>query len=172
MTKPPIFYRSTDALVRYRPHIEHTYASYRKPARADCVRDWASLVLVDMHRILLREIVVDAPQRSFAATRDFWAAALLTQAHEVEGFPEFTALPDAASWCWVGLQNIGSGAARVHLDIETDDVDAEVQRLTRLGAVKVGDGRTWVVMRDPSGLLFDVAPFASPQFAERSREVS
>jgi hypothetical protein len=50
-------------------------------------------------------------------------------------------------------------------------VDAEVERLTRLGAVKIADGRTWVVMRDPSGLLFDVVPYQSPWFAERSREV-
>lgn len=125
-----------------------------------------------MHRILLREVVVDAPDDTFAATRDFWAAALVTEAREIEEFPEFTALPDATSLSWVGMQNIGSGEARFHLDIETDDVDAEVARLTGLGAVKVADGRTWVVMRDPSGLLFDVVPNQSPWFAERSREVS
>lgn len=125
-----------------------------------------------MHRILLREVVIDAPQNTFAATRDFWAAALLTEARDVGEFPEFTALPDAASLSWVGLQNIGSGAARFHLDIETDDVGAEVERLSGLGAVKIAEGRTWVVMRDPSGLLFDVVPYQSPWFADRSREVS
>jgi glyoxalase superfamily protein len=125
-----------------------------------------------MHRILLREVVIDAPEDTFAATRDFWAAALSTEPREVETFPEFTALPDAASLSWVGLQNIGSGTARFHLDIETDDVAAEVERLTRLGAAKVADGRTWVVMRDPSGLLFDVVPNQSPWFAARSHEVS
>jgi Glyoxalase-like domain len=124
-----------------------------------------------MHRILVREVVVDAPSATFAATRDFWAAALLTEPREVEAFPEFTALPDAASMSWVGLQDIGSGPARFHLDIETDDVVAEVARLTGLGAVKVADGRTWVVMRDPSGLLFDVVPHESPWFTEHSREV-
>ena len=124
-----------------------------------------------MHRILLREVVVDAPDDTFAATRDFWAAALLTEARPVEEFPEFTALPDAASLSWMGLQNIGRGRARFHLDIETDDVPAEVDRLVGLGAVKIADGRTWVVMRDPSGLLFDVVPNESPWFAEKSREV-
>jgi len=53
---------------------------------------------------------------------------------------------------------IGNGPARFHLDIETDDVDAEVASLAGLGAVKVASGRTWVVMRDPSGLVFDVVP--------------
>src|ERR1700712_5766524 len=125
-----------------------------------------------MHRILVREIVIDAPSDTFAATRDFWSAALLSEARLVEEFPEFAALPAAASMGWVGLQDIGSGTARFHLDIETDDVEAEVLRLIGLGAVKVADGRTWTVMRDPSGLLFDVVPFESPWFAERSREVS
>jgi hypothetical protein len=125
-----------------------------------------------MHRILLREVVVDAPSDTFAATRDFWAAALLAEARKIEAYPEFTALSDPASTSWVGPQDIGAGEARFHLDIETDDVPAEVARLTSLGATKVADGRTWVVMRDPSGLLFDVVPHDSPWFAERAREVS
>jgi catechol 2,3-dioxygenase-like lactoylglutathione lyase family enzyme len=125
-----------------------------------------------MHRILLREVVIDAPSETFAATRDFWAAALSAQARQVEESPEFTALPGAASMSWVGLQDIGPGQARYHLDIETDDVEAEVARLTGLGAVMVSEGRSWVVMRDPSGLLFDVVPHESPWFDERSQEVS
>lgn len=79
-----------------------------------------------MHRILIREIVIDALSSTFAATRDFWSAALSSEARVVEDFPEFTALSDAASMAWVGLQHIGSGAARFHLDIETDDVDGVV----------------------------------------------
>lgn len=102
----------------------------------------------------------------------FWAAALLAEARQVEAYPEFTALPNAASLSWVGLQNIGHNTARFHLDIETDDVGAEVERWIRLGAVKIADGRSSVVMHDPSGLLFDVVPHESPWFAERSREVS
>jgi Glyoxalase-like domain len=125
-----------------------------------------------MHRILLREVVIDAPTDTFAATRDFWAAALLAEARQIEDYPEFTALVEPASMSWVGLQDIGVGAARFHLDIETDNVAAEVARLTALGAAKVADGRTWVVMEDPNGLLFDVVPYESPWFAERSHEVS
>lgn len=132
----------------------------------------ASPSLVVMHRILLREVVIDVPDSTFAATRDFWATALLTKARTVDQFPEFTALPEPAALSWVGIQNVGHAAARFHLDIETDDVDAEVERLTALGAVKVANGRTWITMRDPSGLLFDVVPQESPWFAERSRLVS
>ena len=59
-----------------------------------------------------------------------------------------------------------------HLDIETDDVEAEVERLVALGAKRVAAGRTWVVLRDPAGLLFDVVSAESPWFAEQSRKVS
>lgn len=83
-----------------------------------------------------------------------------------------SALPEPASMSWVGLQDVGTPPARLHLDVETDDVEAEVTRLTRLGAVKVEDGRTWVVMRDPAGLLFDVVPAESPGFDEHARTVS
>ncbi len=125
-----------------------------------------------MHRILLREVVIDAPHDSFEATRDFWSAALMADARRVPDFPEFTGLVAPASRSWVGLQEIEEGPARYHLDIETDDVEAEVERLVALGAERVAAGRTWVVLRDPAGLLFDVVPAESPWFAEQSREVS
>jgi hypothetical protein len=126
---------------------------------------------VSMHRILLREVVIDAPTEIFAAERDFWAAALLTQARQVERYPEFTALVDPASLSVVGLQDIGPDGARFHVDLETDNVEAEVARLVRLGAEKVSDGRTWTVLRDPAGLVVCLVPAESPDFAERSREV-
>lgn len=66
---------------------------------------------------------------------------------------------------------MGDSPARLHLDIETYDVEAEVARLVGLGATKVADGRAWVMMKDPSGLLFDIVPPESPWFAEHSRTV-
>ena len=47
-------------------------------------------------------------------------------------------------------------ASRVHLDIESDDIPAEVARLERLGAKVVGKVRTWVVMEAPTGQRFCV----------------
>ena len=46
--------------------------------------------------------------------------------------------------------------SRVHLDIESDDVEAEVARLERLGAKRVAKVRTWVVMEAPTGHRFCV----------------
>ena len=49
-----------------------------------------------------------------------------------------------------------SHPSRVHLDIETDDVDAEAERLEALGARKVEKIKTWWVMEAPSGHRFCV----------------
>ncbi|HZZ97004.1 MAG TPA: VOC family protein [Jatrophihabitantaceae bacterium] len=126
------------------------------------------------HRIVLREAVIDVPSSALAATRDFWCGALLARPHRLDGYSEFTDLADAAALADIGVQDIGDGAARVHLDIETDDVDAEVARLVGLGATEVARPHSWVVLRDPGGLLFCVVPADSPEsaeFVERSRQV-
>lgn len=56
------------------------------------------------------------------------------------------------------MQRLESGPPRVHLDIHTDSLDAEVARLERLGASRVQKVQAWWVMRDPAGLLFCVLP--------------
>ena len=51
------------------------------------------------------------------------------------------------------------GKNRLHLDLRPDDQEAEVQRLERLGAVRVDIGQrdvSWVVMADPEGNEFCV----------------
>ena len=49
---------------------------------------------------------------------------------------------------------------RPHLDIETDDIEAEAERLERLGARKIERLPRWWVMEAPSGQRFCVV---SPQ---------
>jgi hypothetical protein len=44
----------------------------------------------------------------------------------------------------------------VHLDIESDDVDAEVARLEALGAKRVEKVKTWWVLEAPTGQRFCV----------------
>ena len=56
------------------------------------------------------------------------------------------------------VQRLGDGEARVHLDIHTDDLEAEVDRLEGLGAQRVAKAGHWWVMRDPAGLVFCVIP--------------
>jgi hypothetical protein len=49
-----------------------------------------------------------------------------------------------------------SHESRVHVDIEADDVDAEVARLEKLGATRVAKVKTWWVMQAPTGQRFCV----------------
>lgn len=123
------------------------------------------------HRILLREVVIDAPSGRFAAVSRFWSGALLTDARPVADFPEFTGLPDPAALCHVGLQDVGDGTAGLHLDIETDDIPAETARLTALGATELFRHRDWVVLADPAGTRFCLLPPESDEFEERARTV-
>ena len=55
-------------------------------------------------------------------------------------------------------QRLQEGPSRIHLDIESDDVAAEVARLEGLGARVVERRETYVVMTDPGDLLFCVVP--------------
>ena len=59
--------------------------------------------------------------------------------------------------------------SRVHLDIETDDIEAEVARLERLGAKKVAFVKRWWVMEAPSGHRFCVV---GPQRGELSDDAN
>jgi hypothetical protein len=46
--------------------------------------------------------------------------------------------------------------SRLHLDIESDDVDAEAARLEGLGARRIGKVKTWWLMEAPTGQRFCV----------------
>jgi predicted enzyme related to lactoylglutathione lyase len=113
-----------------------------------------------MHRNLLNTIVVDVPSADVDRTVAFWAAALGATPVATR-MPNFHILDNAAEPNRLVVQDAGSGPPRVHFDIHTDDLDAEIERLRGLGATLVSSewadhpGR-WVIMRDPVGLEFCV----------------
>jgi predicted enzyme related to lactoylglutathione lyase len=55
-----------------------------------------------------------------------------------------------------------AGRSRAHLDLESEDVEADATRALELGATVVEDvadfGVTWKVLRDPEGNLFCLVP--------------
>ena len=57
----------------------------------------------------------------------------------------------------------GHAPSRVHLDIETDDIDAEVERLEAIGAKRVQYVHTWCVMEAPIGQCFCVVWMKYPE---------
>lgn len=124
-----------------------------------------------MHRIMLREVIIDVPARDFDAVTSFWSGALAATPHPIPDEP-FVGLRGAAALPHVATQDIGDDPfPRFHLDIETDDLDAEIARLEGLGATVRTRHDDYAVMADPVGLLFCLLPPVSEEFASRSRLV-
>jgi hypothetical protein len=114
--------------------------------------------------IRIQCVVVDADDPQVPAR--FWAEALGWRiTHDTpdevaleppEGSPESDVSPDIL---FVRVPERKSGKNRLHLDLRPKDQEAEVARLTGLGATRVDIGQgdvTWVVMADPSGNEFCV----------------
>lgn len=117
-----------------------------------------------MHRSRLRALMIDVPGPDLAPATAFWSGALGKTPNRTaaEAHPYLTLLPRDTG-LRVTLQRI-DGAARYHVDIETDDLEAEVKRLEALGAQEVERSGDWVVMRDPAGLPVCVVPVESTDF--------
>jgi len=58
--------------------------------------------------------------------------------------------------------------SRVHIDIETDDIEAEVNRLEKLGAKRIGHVKRWCVMEAPSGHRFCVVTPQRANFDDKA----
>jgi hypothetical protein len=83
------------------------------------------------------------------ASGDFWSAALGWQLGDSwPKHPEFRSFEPPEGDAYVH-QQIGDHGPRIHFDLEAD-----ARRLVQLGATRVGPGRGWIVLRDPTGLVF------------------
>ena len=118
-----------------------------------------------MHRSRVAVVLVDHPRESYDVAAAFWAAATASDGpvpggpSEEEPYESLRRLPGGVLF---ELQRTGTGTPpRVHLDIETDDVEAEVARLTSLGATVAERPEGFVVLHDPGGLVFCVVPVPS-----------
>jgi hypothetical protein len=105
------------------------------------------------HRSRLCAIVIDCQTQDLGAATAFWTAALGRRATEAEG--RYVSLEDRARQPIVLLQQVDH-PSRVHLDIEADDVEAEVARLEKLGARRLHKVKTWWVLEAPTGQRFCV----------------
>ncbi|WP_448612642.1 VOC family protein [Modestobacter sp. URMC 112] len=108
------------------------------------------------HRSRLAILLIDLPPELHDRGRRFWAAAT---GHRVEPDPDedWSSLGAFADGFHLEVQRTGAGTApRWHVDVETDDVHAEVARLEALGAVRFADMGGFWQMKDPAGLLFCV----------------
>lgn len=110
------------------------------------------------HYSRLFKIVVDVPAADHDREVAFWQAASGAELARFESHPEYHGAELREDALWLLTQRLDEGTARVHIDIHTDDLDAEVARLERLGARRVQRVSGWWIMRDPAGLPFCVLP--------------
>jgi predicted enzyme related to lactoylglutathione lyase len=110
-----------------------------------------------MHRSRLAGFIIDCQTTNLETAADFWSNAL--------GLPR-RAQKDPEDISYIGLESEARDLhievqqvdhpSRVHLDIETDDIEAEVRRLEALGAKRLRQVRTWWIMEAPTGHRFCV----------------
>jgi len=124
-----------------------------------------------MHRSRLAGFIIDCDSADLDEAANFWAAAL--------GYPKkspadvsespYVELVTSDDELVVEVQQVGH-ESRVHIDIESDDIEAEAVRLEALGATRVGKIRTWMVMEAPTGQRFCIVRAGSKRFAEIANE--
>ncbi|MCX5235419.1 VOC family protein [Streptomyces prunicolor] len=114
-----------------------------------------------MHRSRVFALLIDTPGPEAAAAAAFWSAALGTPAEPVPGEEQFTTLHEAIPGLVTAVQSIDDPNPRFHIDIETDDVEAETARLLALGATETARWLECRVLRAPGGHLLCVLPVHS-----------
>ena len=113
-----------------------------------------------MHRSRLVGILIDTPATQVDAEVGFWSAALGVPSFPAPGEEQYTVLSGAVPGLITVIQAVDD-APRYHLDIETDDLAAEVARLTALGAEPVARWQDAHTLRSPGGHLLCVVPVHS-----------
>lgn len=123
-----------------------------------------------MHKSRLGVVVIDCRTDDLDREAAFWSAALGYEAESAGEAAEsnYRELKSPPGEIGVLLQAVDH-PSRVHLDIETDDQEAEVARLEKLGAKRVAWVKRWCVMEAPSGHRFCVVGPQRDDFAEKAK---
>ncbi len=124
-----------------------------------------------MHRSRLGGLIIDCQTKDLEAAARFWGGALGLKVRpsadpEDKNYAVFDTAPNDLD---IEVQQVHH-PSRVHLDIETDDIDAEVARLEKLGAKRVAKIRSWWVMEAPTGQRFCVVHVKRSQFATEANQ--
>jgi catechol 2,3-dioxygenase-like lactoylglutathione lyase family enzyme len=108
-----------------------------------------------VHRSRIGIVLIDHPVERHDAALAFWSVATGAEPVPAPGQP-YASLGRLGSLN-LEVQRTGTGTPpRLHLDIETDDIPAEVARLVAAGATVVDEPDGYVVLHDPGGLVFCV----------------
>ena len=123
-----------------------------------------------MHKSRFAGFIIDCRTDDLEAAAAFWGGALGMKLRALPGEEgKYIELVDPGGRLHIEVQSV-SHPSRVHVDIESDDVDAEVRRLEALGARRVEKINTWWVLEAPTGQRFCVVRAKSPAFGEHAKE--
>ncbi|MEM6466364.1 MAG: VOC family protein [Pseudomonadota bacterium] len=120
------------------------------------------------HKSRLGVIVIDCQTDNLEEAARFWGGAL-GKAVTIDPDGKYATIGDRTTSPCVLLQAVDHDP-RVHLDIESDDQAAEVERLLALGATTVGTCKTWTVMEAPTGHRFCIVKPQNASFASEATE--
>lgn len=121
-----------------------------------------------MHKSRLAGFIIDCQTDDLDAAADFWSAALGLERERFKDPEEakaYIGLKTAPDDLHIEVQKVDH-ASRVHLDIESDDLEAEARRLEALGAKRIGAVKRWIVMEAPTGQRFCIVRPQRADFAE------
>jgi hypothetical protein len=122
-----------------------------------------------MHKSRLSGFIIDCKDADLDVASEFWAGALGAPAvHRANpAQSKYVKLDVPEGEPYVEVQTVAHDS-RVHIDIESDDVDAEVARLVKIGAREIDRIKNWVVMEAPTGQRFCVVPVERAGFEENA----
>ena len=122
-----------------------------------------------MHKSQLGGFIIDCKTDDLDAAADFWSGALglKREPKDTPATTSYVHLQREPNGLDVEVQKVGH-ESRVHLDIETDNIKAEVARLERLGAKRVKNFERWWVMEAPTGQRFCVVRATRADFAKEA----
>ena len=99
------------------------------------------------HYSRLSKIVIDVPTADHDRELAFWSAAVGQPLTRFDTHPEYRGAALQGQEFGLLIQRLGDGPGRVHLDIHTDDLAAEIARLEETGA---RTGTTGGLLVDPA----------------------
>jgi predicted enzyme related to lactoylglutathione lyase len=122
-----------------------------------------------MHRSRLAGFIIDCKTDDLEAAARFWSSALGFPIRRLAppGEENYALLETGPDELHIEVQKVWHDS-RVHLDIESDDIEAEVKRLEKLGARVFGRVGTWCVMEAPTGQRFCVVRKQHDGFEEKA----
>jgi Glyoxalase-like domain len=122
-----------------------------------------------MHYSRLCAVLIDCRTSDLAGAARFWGEALgrPVDSNHAGSRGNYLMLQTPPDEPIVQIQRVDH-ESRVHIDIETDDIVAEVARLAKLGAKVVDRLERWVVMEAPTGQRFCVVRIQRPGFPKNA----